>query len=181
MEKGYCADIPFFKAADQERSLIERGVKAGDIYIEGRGAESFDNLIRAMRGKPGTVCIVGTLRVFAPSRSEMAARVKALRDVGVVVVDKESGLRSDKDGIAMLDAALKKTHGNAKVKSDRKFARRIGAKGGKAKFESMRDGRLAAEIAGPIWRQTKLTIAERLALMPGWTEATARRHLAGNS
>jgi hypothetical protein len=187
MEKGFCADIPFLKASEQEAALVGAGVKAVEIYIDGRGAQNWDMLLVAFkmrRDKVKQLSIWGTLRVLGDSRKLITSRIKELHDAGIVVIDRESKLRSDKDGVAMLDAAQAKIQGSAKVRNDRKFAQKIAAKGGKGKLDSMRKKRMPEEIARPIWQCEKLTAKERIALLnpPGffegkWTEASAYRHL----
>lgn len=187
MEKGFCADIPFLKATDQELALIAAGVKAGDIYVDGRGAQNWEMLVVAFtmrRDKIKQLSIWGTLRVIGDSRKLITSRIKELHDAGIVALDRETKLRSDRDGVAMLDAAQAKIQGSAKVKNDRVFAQKIAAKGGKGKLDAMRKRRMPEEIARPIWHCEKLTAAERIKLLnpPGffegkWTAATAYRLL----
>jgi hypothetical protein len=185
MEKSFCADIPFLKAIEQEHRLISDGVKSANIYVDGRGGQNMEATIRAFRGEPGVLSIWGTLRVLGASREAIVSRLKELGNNRIVVLDREAKLRSDKDGAVMLDAALKKIQGSAKVRNDRKFAKALGAKGGKGKLESMRSKRMPEEIARPIWQSPELTEKRRLELLnpPGyfagkWTAASAYRHLA---
>lgn len=183
MERAFCADIPFLKAIDQQEALLADGVKLVDIYIDGRGAECFDALVQAFRGRGGKVSIWGTLRVLGDSRKMITRRIKELHAARIVVHDRESKLRSDRDGVEMLDAAQAKIQGSAKVKNDPEFAKKIAAKGGQGKLDSMRAKRMPEQVAGPIWRCAKLTAKERLALMNSdyyelkWTEAVAYRLL----
>lgn len=184
MEKGYCADIPFLTSEQQENALKLHGLKAVDIYVEGRGAETLAACLQSFRGKGGKLHIFGTLRVFGKARATMLVHLKAFKEAGIVLVDHENGRCSTTSGAEMLDDALRKTHGNAKLRESRKFARKIGSEGGKAKLESYRTKRMPEEIAGPLWAIPELPIWRRLELMnvetlfeKKWTEASARRHL----
>lgn len=190
MEKGFCADIPFSRAAEQKDQLVAIGLKAGDIYIDGFGAEDFESLLGAFnmrRDKTKRLSVWGTIRVLGDSRKLITSRIKALHAAGVIVFDRQAKLRSDRDGVEMLDAAQAKIQGSAKVKNDRKYAQKLAAKGGKGKLESMRSQRMPEEIAGPIWRAPELTAERRLELMNPpifelqWTEGTAYRHLGNQS
>lgn len=186
MNRGYCADIPFLKAKDQEAALIERGVKV--VYIEGRQAETFQACLESLR-TGDAMAVFGTVAVFGSSRGAMLSRIKEIHAKGHYVLDIETGQRSDKQGVEVLDRGLKRIHGSRKMKENRKFARQIAKKGARGKLEHMRADRMPEVLAKPIWQATELTIARRLELMNPddekgepffkrpWTEATARRHL----
>lgn len=186
MNRGYCADIPFLKAKEQEAALIAAGVKV--VYIEGREAETFQTCLNSLR-PTDAMAVFGTVAVFGSSRGAILSRIKEVHAHGNYVLDIETGQRSDKEGAEILDRGLKKIHGSRKMKENRKFARQIAKKGARGKLEHMRADRMPEVLAKPIWQHPKLTIADKLGLMNpndekgepffkrAWTEATARRRL----
>jgi hypothetical protein len=181
MSIGYAAKIPFSHEDQQEISLHAYGVN--NIYVEGRGGETLDEAIKWFRGKPGELHVYGGLRVLGGSREKIVKIVKDLKRLKIVVIDEMNKERSDRHETEMFDRALRQILGSNKVKRSRKFARAIGAKGGKGKLESMKAKRMPEVIARPIWLCSKLTAQERLRLMNPpcfelqWSEATAYRHL----
>ena len=88
--------------------------------------------------------------------------------------------RSDQDGMAMLDRAIRQIHGNARVRGSRKFAQKIGAKGGDAKADSAkakRDAIMREDIVRRICQHPKLTWQDRVDILgEGFNESTLRRH-----
>lgn len=177
MLKGYCASIPFLNAVEQENKLLAQGAAAARIYRVGRGEESAEALFRALR--PGDeVAIAGTLRVFGASRKAMMAAIAEVHAKKAVLVEIPEGLRSDRDGAVMLDRGLSKLHGSLKVKESKRFARAIGAKGGKGKGQGeaqRRDAVAEDRVIRAIVNAPELTWARKVEIL-GIKEATLRRH-----
>ena len=172
---GYAAKIPFSHTESQEAGLLASGVTR--VYVEGRDGENLDTCLMAFRGRPGELHVFGGYRVLGGSRDRIMAVVRDLKQRKIVVVDRMNGERNDLNDSEMLDRALRQILGSNKVRGSRKFARTIGAKGGKAKGKSGDCKR--AEIANPeiirrICAHPKLSWRDREAIL-GIPAATLRR------
>lgn len=172
-DRGYSRRWPTLPLADQEKALIRAGLKAGQIYVEGGSAECLAALVKATR-KGQLIGVFGGLRVFGETHRQITAAVTAIEEAGGIVVDVETGDRSDRHGVRMLSRALARVRGEATM-GDR--AAEIGALGGAARGKALREKRMPEDEARPIWRDRSIDTATALSRMPGWTKPTAQRHL----
>lgn len=179
MEKGYCRNLPRYTASEQEAALLASGLKAKDIYIEGRNSESLKEATRRLDG--GHILkIAADARVFgwdgenfAQARLFAAMKDCEKREIKVVDITHPE----DDTYTALTERAKALAAKHARWAGSKKTAKKTGALGGIAKGISAMSKRLAPELAIDIWAQKKLTIKERLAIMPGWSESAARRFL----
>lgn len=180
MDKIFCSTVWFSTAHEQRNFAIAKGVNPKNIYTKGDGAEGFDAFIASFRGQPGRVGLVGGLYILGQSSDKLRERLAVLRKHSLVPFDFETG---ETDGAKLYATAMGSILGNKTFKGNKKKHKRLSAKGGVAKLETYREGRLAEEVAGPIWAAEELLIERRLELMnpkgvkKNWTEASARRHL----
>lgn len=175
MIRGYCADIPFLKAAKQEAKLQTLGVTR--IYVLGKREEDFAAACDSLRNGD-VLAVVGTVRVFGEARKDMAAAIQAVHNKNAEVWDVDNNLYSRRDGFAMADVALKKVQGSAKLKGSKRFAKAIGGKGGKSKGESaalQREGIADESVIRAITNAPELTWDRKVEIL-GITEHTLRRH-----
>jgi hypothetical protein len=179
MDKIYCADVWFSTAKEQKLFAISRGVDPKYIYAEGEGAESWATLLQSCR-KGDRIGTVGGFYIIGQNSEVLKPRLAELRLAHVTPFDFESG---EADGSKLYEEFVRSVMGSKAFKKDRKRHKKISAKGGHGKLEKFREGRLAEEIAGPIWAAEELIIERRLELMNPdgvtrqWTESSARRHL----
>lgn len=125
----YCCGIPFCNASEQHQAAIDAGKPARSIYVEGRGAETFDACIASFRAG-GTLGLVGGLRILGTSRKAIVERVLLLKAKNIVPYDLETG---ERDETRLLDTAMRKVLGGKALREDPRHARRIGRKGGLGK------------------------------------------------
>lgn len=117
--KGYVRPLPRLTAGGQELGLIAHGVAAEKVYVEGRGAETLDALVRSLR--KGEAVAVMRLHILAPPklrtadrpRRELWAAIQLIEAKGAHVIEVESGRstadRSERDAM-MADAIEALTH-----------------------------------------------------------------------
>lgn len=172
MQRGYVRDFPLWPAERQIELLVKAGLSKRHIYVEGSGAMTL-SAIRMRRGE--TLGVAGGLRVLGTNRKDIVAAVGKLHAASAAILDVMTGERSDKDGVAMLDRALAKIHGEKTIKT-KANARAMGAIGGKAKGRAAKRLRMAQGEARSYWFDKSIrTNTEALAMMRGWTPITAWR------
>lgn len=180
MKTGYCNPRPRFTLKAQVEILVAAGVLEGRIYVEGQGKETFDAACAAARDK--IVHCPDGFRVFGTSAKAIRAGLIAREKRGVVIVDAERGLRSDKNLWEMYDWAVGKG-----LAEERKLDRRKSQKGGNVRASRLEADRLPDDKAEKIWFNRKRFDTDGDAckamndLHPpkeskGWTPQTARRH-----
>jgi hypothetical protein len=126
--RGYVRPLPRPTAGGQEAGLLAHGVAEAKIYVEGRGAETLDGMIRSLRR--GEVVAVMRLHVLAPPRLRTADRprralwaaIQAIEARGASIFEVESGrstaTKSERDDM-IADAIEALTHaGRAPRKRD---------------------------------------------------------------
>lgn len=149
--------------------LIESGIKPGNIYLEGRKAESLGSI----RFRAGDVlATVHGLRALGEGRHEIVERLARVHRAGAVVMDIETGHKSGPGlGAEMLHAALARIHGERSI-GDR--AKEMSELAHAAKTKR----RMPKAKALLIWRDPTLTVGDALRKMgSGWTQSTAYRQL----
>ena len=170
--RGYVRHWPSLSAKEQEAELIDAGLGERQIYKEGRGAENFASLVKAIR-QDQLVGVYGGLRIFGETHRAIAAAVAEIEHRGGVIVDVTTRDRTDKHGVRMLSEALARIRGEATM-GDR--AAEVGAAGGKARGIAAQKNRMPEKQARKIWFDKRIDTATALSRMgPGWSKATARR------
>lgn len=154
ISRGYAAS-----AADEKR-LKAAGIKT--IYAGYSG--EVPGKFKMRRGE--LLGVVNGLRAFGDGRREMNAAVKLVHSWGAAIIDIETGLRSDRDGVEMLHLALSPRRPSAVYQDMAAKAARVRVKGRMPKREAL-----------IIWRDPKLSVAEALDLMTKWTQGSAYRQL----
>lgn len=162
-------------ATEQHQAALDYGKHERNIYVEGRGAETFETCLASFRAG-GTLGLVGGLRVLGTTRKAIMDRVEALKAKGIAPYDLETG---ETDGMKLLNAAISKIHGGKALGESSRHAASIGSKGGRAKgiySQERRNAILAEAIVARLWRAAELTtrrIAEILG--PPWSASTLQR------
>ena len=154
IHRGYAANV-----ADEKR-LRALGVKT--IYRGDKG----ETLERFRMRKGELLGVVNGLLAFGQSRRDMVAAVKAVHARGAAIIDAESGLRSDRDGVEMLSTALAPRRPSDAYRAAQ-------AKG----VENRVRGRMPKREALMIWRNPKFSVREAIELMTKWSQATAYKQL----
>ncbi len=176
MNKVYCAPVWYATAKEQKTLALAKGVKAEDIHTEGEGAEGWDSLLMAFRGKPGRLGLVGGLYILGQTSDALKARLADLRKHKIKPYDLESGLE---DGAALYAEAMSAILGSRKWKGDKKHHKKASSKGGYGKgvaMQKMRDGIAADWLLRNIAQCPHLTWAQKLELLDDKiSEATLRR------
>lgn len=174
-EKVYCCPIPFLKATEQHQAAIDAGKDARMIYVEGRGAETFETCVASFRDG-GRLCLVGGLRVLGSSRTTIVERVRILKSKGIIPYDMDTGLTDETE---LLNAAIQKINGARALGEDPRRPRRMGAKGGIAKgmaAQKRRNDILRDAIIQRICAAPELTWTRRAEILgEGFSESTIRR------
>jgi hypothetical protein len=145
----------FAKNERDEQKLRDLGITT--IYRSDRG-----ETLGKFRMRKGELLGVVNLRAFGSARKDMVAAVKQVHKWGAVIVSLDD-LRSDRDGVAMLDAALVKFIPSAE------HAKEMQRRSVLARTE----GRMSMRDAQSIWRNPRLTTLEAIDLMRGWSERSA--------
>jgi hypothetical protein len=176
--KGYAAKFPFHPAETQAEGLRSHGCSR--IYVEGEGAETLETCCKSFRNEPGELWVFGGMRILGGNRVSIVEAMKDLKRRGIVLVDKMNNETSARHESEMLVRALKLIQGSAKMRNNRKFARKLGAMGGSTKGENAqaaRDRIMAADIVRRLAQCPKLTWREKAAILgPPFNSATLRRN-----
>lgn len=180
-DKIYCCSVPLLTAKEQAVTARHMGRPDRDIFIEGRGAETFSACIAAIRG-PGTLGLVGGLRVFGDSRKAMMAKMHILRERHIQPYDLKTGVYDPTD---LLDAALASLNSYRRMGTDRRRPKVIGRKGGFKKgirAAEHRNSLMAEEIVRRLCEHPKLNWRDCAQILGGapFSESTLRRLYGGN-
>lgn len=175
-EKVYCCSIPFLKTTEQHQAAVDAGKDPRSIYVEGRGAETFESCVASFRNG-GRLCLVGGLRVLGSSRTTIVERVRILKSKGIIPFDMDTG---QADETELLNAAIQKINGQRTLGEDPRRPRRLGAKGGTAKgvkSKERRDAIMAEEIVRRLCSHPKLSWDDRAEILgPPWSATNLRLH-----
>lgn len=187
MRLYYFAPIPGIPMADQEQAATKDGWKPDHAatYKESRNSypKEARKAIDACRKSARDHIWVYELAVIVPRQPYLKLIRKLLAGRSAHLVEGKTQRRSDRavEYSAMLEVAAKKW--------TRKFlasvvARKLGAKGGKAKGKSFRERRLPASAAMLIWHSKAFTEEEALHKINDvegydvpWSRSAAFRHL----
>ena len=176
MDKVYCSPIPFCTVGQQHQAALDAGKSLRSIYVEGRGAETFEICIAQFRNG-GRLGLVGGLRVLGGTRNAIMDRLRELKKRKIVPYDLDTG---NEDQAELLDAAINKINGAKALKENRGHARRIGRAGGAAKgiaAADRRDAILKEEIVARLCAAPELGWKRKAEILGGkpFSESTIRR------
>lgn len=164
----------------QREALLAYGIPAMMIWTLGDGTETLDLALRKMRELRGTLVIAGIGKVLGDTKRDVIAAVRKIELRAARVVDiADAATKTLSDAI---DRALSFVAGAARMR-DRRFAKRIGARGGMGKgiaAQAARDNEVPCWLVRKIVRQKLLPWAEKLAMLDyKFSESTLRRRYAG--
>ena len=176
---GFARTQGKFTAEHQKKILLAFGVSEGRIVVYNE-ENGFDlqyalDMIRS----PEVLHTVGGFRPLGPGRYTITGEIQKLylpANVGKVIVDCQTGMRSDRDGALMLSAALAKAH-YEKLAPNHADSVKRGRNGARKQWQEVRDNRMPEDEARAIWKDQKLRKKKKLQKMYGWTETTAYRIL----
>jgi len=151
-----------------EKRLIAVGIPASKIYREDRGNEQWGKW--TMR-KGETLGVVNGTLAFGTNRRAMLAALDEADRKGFVIIDVETGLRSDKNSAKILDLGLSKRHGELAMKPGQAEAMN------EASIAARTKGRMPQRSALVHWRNPELTAKQALKRMKGWTRGVAYKVL----
>jgi hypothetical protein len=160
MQRGYARN------AKDEKRLIDAGVPARSIYRQDRGAEQFGQW--KMR-KGETLAVVNGLYAFGVTRKAMMAALDQVQKWGAVIVDVETGHRSDNGSAKLLDLGLRRRHGELAMKDGQAEEMQ------EASVLARLKGRMPIRNAKVFWMNPELTTKQALHRMRGWSQGTAYR------
>ena len=160
---------------EQEAVIRGHGLPAKAIWLDGRGAETFDRCLSSYRGRPGRLLIADDLRVFGSKRPIVATVMERLERARIQVMDLSNPYDTT---ISQMLARANRLIAGGRF-PDRRRAGRMGRRGGigkgraaAAKRDAVADGWLVDNIVD----DTDLSWAQRLRLLsPHFSEATLRR------
>lgn len=175
---GFCRNLRGWGAETQRKILVESGVPNDRIYIDGVNGAGLGTALSAIR--PGEVLeLAGGLRALATGRADIVAELDIVIAAGKVVIDTQTGLRSDRDGAKMVHLALAKVNSEKQAKGPIN-ASVNGTKGAHIRAENEKEKRAPISQATKVWmKKDGRTNAEKLADpgMRGWTQGTVYRHI----
>lgn len=162
---------------------LEEGADNTRFYIPRPGKNAEDLTAAAKRARGGAVETAHGLRPLGNSRAAIVAALKKAREEThepFHILDVVTGLRSDQDGVEMLDAALAKMHGERSMGNR---AHELGALGGVQRASKMRLARIPRDDAMRLWKDPVIPTDREAARLagPGWSLATIRREKFGPS
>lgn len=160
----------------KESTGLEEGSPATVWYVPKPGKNAEDLTAAAKRAR-GAVETAYGLRPLGNSRAAIVAAHKKAREETAEpfhILDVVSGMRSDRDGVEMLDAALAKIHGESAMGNR---AEVLGALGGKRRASNLKLSRMPGDDAKRIWQgDSELTDPQRAAMCGrGWSVSTLKR------
>lgn len=158
----------FARNSKDEKWLIAAGVPAGKIYREDRGSEQWGKW--KMR-KGENLGVVNGLLAFGTNRKEMMQALDLVASWGAIIVDVETGYKSNNGSAKLLDLGLAKRHGELAMKPGQAKAMNG------ASVEARTKGRMPKRSALIHWRNPELTAKQAIRLMRGWTRPTAYNQL----
>lgn len=174
-----CGFLRVSRAAGErsQREMLERN-DVHPIY----NAKDVDLADVAKSLRPGDELWVTTLGRLASNRRDLSHAIDAIHNQKAIIVEAASERRSDKAAqvAQMVMDAVQEITQDARALSPAK-ARKFGSLGGQITRlrvrRAMEAQRLPKAEARNVWLNPRLTTAEALEQMTGWTQASAYRHL----
>lgn len=174
MRTGYVEDQPGFSQKRQEEILAAAGFTPSRICGKGHTCATLAEALKLIRGAE-VLETAGGFRPLGSSRKTIMEQYAVIKKAGKVVLDVETGERSDRDSAEMLDRALAKIRYEKTMPSP-EHAKEIGRAGGKAKGRNAAAARMAENSARRIWLNKSIaTNAEAIDKMTGWSRESAYR------
>jgi len=168
--------LGFAQTKEQEDFLSSEGVSR--IWLKGRGAEILKEVIRAFRGRAGILAIATDLRALCdkkePKRPDVVAALAAMEKAKIQVRD----YRQPEATHAELQDDAFKAVANARFTTNKRKAKREGAKGGLAKgaaSAARRNAEVSDAIARRLCEHPKLNWKDRASIL-GMSVASIHRH-----
>lgn len=161
------------KTEPGEQQLIEFGIEPINVWMIGRGHETFEEVILRGRGEPTLLYFAENLRVLGDHQDEIFDRIADLEDAHITLRSIHA-LHTNINRLTKV--AFKSLHSSAAMKN-RRVARRRGRAGGLAKAAnaaSRRQAEISDDVARKLWA-SRLTKKEKAAIM-GITISTGDRH-----
>lgn len=175
VDKVYCCKTPFVSATQQYQAAIDAGKPERCVYIEGRGAETFEQCVASFRNG-GTLGLVGGFRVLGASRKNIMARIRELKKRKIVPYDLDSG---STDQVELLHTAIGQIAGARQLRNDPRQPKRLGKKGGEAKGRNAaakRNAILQEDIVRRLCTHPKLNWEDRAQILgENFSQSTLRR------
>lgn len=177
MKRGWVRKLWGAPVDTQVQRLIESGVQERVIYVDGRDAEDFPALVRALR--PGDeVCIAADLRVFGESRREILGITGQLEDLKIKIID--FAHPEDKRFTDQLDRALSELAKYNRWKGSRAGAKAMGRRGGHGKrkaYEEKRNGVARSDVIQRLVDSPGMTWQRAADILgPPFSVGSLRRH-----
>lgn len=146
-------------------------------YVPRPGKNAEDLTAAAKRARGGAVETAYGLRPLGNSRAAIVAALKKARaetEAPFHILDVVSEMRSDRDGVEMLDAALAKIHGESAMGNR---AQELGELGAKARASKLHLSRMPRDDAERLWRDPTIPTDKEAARLAGrgWSLSTMRR------
>lgn len=167
-------------ATQQHQAAIDAGKPERCIYIEGRGAETFEQCVASFRNG-GTLGLVGGFRVLGASRKNIMARLRELKKRKIIPYDLDSG---STDQVELLHTAISQIAGARSLRLDPRQPKRLGRKGGLQKginAQAKRNAILQEDIVRRICTAPELDWERRAEILgPNFSESTLRRLYGDN-
>lgn len=172
----------YARTKEQEAVIRGHGLPAKDIWLDGRGAETFDRCLSTFRGRPGRLLIAHDLRVFASTRPLVAKFMERLEIARIQVMDLSNPYDTT---ISQMLARANRLIAGARF-GDRRRAKRLGRAGGLGRghaAQARRDSLADRWLVDRIVDHPDIPWAlKRELLEPHFPESTLRRHYgAANS
>ncbi len=166
----------YARTKEQEAALRGHGLSTKHIFLDGRGAETFDRCLSTFRGRLGRLLIAHDLRVFGSTRPIVAAIMERLERARIQVVDISNPY--DTTISQMLRRADKAIAGGRFP--DKRRARRMGRAGGIGNgraAQERRDGVADRWLLDSIVDHPEVSWRVKVELVaPHISESTLRRH-----
>lgn len=177
MEKGWVRKLWGHPVDTQIALLKEYGLKDLEIYVEGRGAEDFEALLRSLRRGDDILHVAADLRVFGDSRKEILGKTEQLEKRGVRVLD----VRDENASFSVLtDRALSELGKYARFRGRTGKAKQIGRAGGEGKAvaaKAKRDAIMHEDTVRRLCAHPKLTWQDCADILgKPFSVASLRRH-----
>lgn len=178
MEKGWVRKLWGHPTETQIQLLKTFGLKEREIYVEGRGAEDFEALLRSLHPGDDFLHVAADLRVFGDSRKEILGKTEQLEKRTVRVLD----VRDENASFSVLmDRGLAELGKYARFRGRTGKAKQIGRAGGEGKAvaaKKKRDDIMREDIVRRLCAHPKLTWQDCEDILGGkpFTVASLRRH-----
>lgn len=165
----------YVRTKEQEAVIRGHGLPTKNIFLDGRGAETFERCLATFRGRPGRLLIAHDLRVFGSTRPKVAATMELLEKARISVMDLSNPYDTT---ISQMLARANRLIAGGRF-PDRRRATRMGRRGGigkgqaaAARRNALVDGWLVDRIVDH--RDIPWAIKTEL-LSPHFSESTLRR------